>query len=341
MKERPREITVLSTCPLPEVRARLERIGPPFRVEQRPPATRAEIDALDDPDLEVLIAPYPPRDLRRTPRLRWLQLSRAGVEHLFADDPWAPGLTVTNARGVYAVPIGQYVLAEILRINERVDARRALQESRRWPTDDEADLLVGRQLRGQVIVVVGYGGVGREVARLAAALGMRVIAVKSRPGQRAEDGFRVPGTGDPSGSIPERIVGLEALTEVVQLADVVVLTAPLTDRTRGLFDRQLIGALRPDAWFINVGRGAIVDEPALVEALRERRIGGAVLDVFVEEPLSPESPFWTLPNTLVTPHVSGADAAAGELVADLFEENLRRYAAGELLLNVVDPARQY
>jgi phosphoglycerate dehydrogenase-like enzyme len=263
------------------------------------------------------------------------------VEHLFADDPWAPGLTVTNARGVYAVPIGQYVLAEILRINERVDARRALQESRRWPTDDEADLLVGRQLRGQVIVVVGYGGVGREVARLAAALGMRVIAVKSRPGQRAEDGFRVPGTGDPSGSIPERIVGLEALTEVVRLADVVVLTAPLTDRTRGLFDRQLIGAIRPDAWFINVGRGAIVDEPALVEALRERRIGGAVLDVFVEEPLPPESPFWTLPNTLVTPHVSGADAAAGELVADLFEENLRRYAAGELLLNVVDPARQY
>jgi phosphoglycerate dehydrogenase-like enzyme len=334
-------IRVLITHPLlAQAADRFRALGPMFQIEQRA-IDRAAIATLADDRLEVLFAGRPPSDLRQTPRLRWLQLGSAGVDHLLADAPWSKGLIVTNARGVYSSSIGQYVLAEVLRINEHIDERRALQLKRRWPELGEEAGLTGRLARGQTAVIVGYGGVAREVARLLDAVGMRIIAVKARPELREDQSYRVPGTGDPLGSIPERIAGLDALAEVVRAADVVVLTIPLTDRSRGLFGAELIAALRPDAWLINISRGPVVDEVALVDALRERRIGGAVLDVFDTEPLPADSPFWSLPNTIVTPHVSGGDAASPHILADLFIENLQRYAQGQPLLNVVDASRQY
>jgi len=323
------------------LRARFDALGAGFDIEFRTLEDRAGIDALDDPDLEVLIALFSPRDRTRTPRLRWLQLASAGVDHLVDEAPWSHGLTVTNARGVYGPSIGQYILGAILRINEHSDARRVLQLERRWAEGALNDQLVGRPIRGQTAVIVGYGGVGREVARLLDALGMRVIAVKNRPELRDDLSYRVPVTGDPTGTIPERIAGLDEIATVIPLADVVVLTLPLTTASRGLFGASLIAAMRPDAWLVNIGRGPVVDEPALAEALAGRRIGGAVLDVFGEEPLPSDSPFWDAPNTVVTPHVSGGDAGSTYTLADLFTANLRRYAAGEPLINVVDPARQY
>ena len=187
---------------------------------------------------------------------------------------------MTNARGVFAPAIGQYVLAAILRINERADERQALQLAHRWPDRAGWASVSGRLLRGQTVLVVGYGGLGREVARLASALGMRVIAAKRDPRVLVDDGYRAPGTGDPGGSIPERVVSESELGSVVSLADVVVLTLPLTDRTRGLFDERLIAQMRPDAWLINVGRGVLADESALAtgadRAKNRRRRPGRV-----------------------------------------------------------------
>jgi phosphoglycerate dehydrogenase-like enzyme len=334
-------IRVLVTHPLLiGVAERFADLGPAFDVEFRA-MDRAGLADLADDRVEVLYGGRAPADLRRTPRLRWLQVGSAGVDHLLADAPWSHGLIVTNGRGVFGPSIGQYVLAAVLRINEHADERHELQEQRQWPAAGDEAAVTGRLTRGQTAVVVGYGGVGREVARLLDAVGMRIIAVKARPEVVRDQGYRVPGTGDPDGSIPERIAGLEALADVVPAADVVVLTVPLTDRSRGLFGADLIAALRPDAWLISIGRGPVVDEPALAAALRDRRIGGAVLDVFGTEPLPPESPFWSLPNTVVTPHVSGGDAGSVAILADLFIENLRRYGRGEPLLNEVDGDRQY
>jgi len=222
------------------LRARFDALGAGFDIEFRTLEDRAGIDALDDPDLEVLIALFSPRDRTRTPRLRWLQLASAGVDHLVDEAPWSHGLTVTNARGVYGPSIGQYILGAILRINEHSDARRVLQLERRWAEGALNDQLVGRPIRGQTAVIVGYGGVGREVARLLDALGMRVIAVKNRPELRDDLSYRVPGTGDPTGTIPERIAGLDEIATVIPLADVVVLTLPLTTASRGLFGASLI-----------------------------------------------------------------------------------------------------
>ena len=321
--------------------SRLDALGAAFHVTYRPMHDRTEIDALEDVDLDVLIGPFPPRDRRRTPRLRWLQLGSAGVDHLVAEAPWDHGLIVTNARGVFAPAVGQFVLTEILRINERVDERRTLQLLHRWADGELHDHLTGPLVRGQMVVIVGYGGIGREVARLVHALGMRVIAVKNRPEIPTGSSYRLAGTGDADGTIPERIVGPDRLGEVVPLADVVVLTTPLTDRTRGLFHANHIAAMQPQAWLVNISRGAVVDEDALALALAGHRIGGAVLDVFGTEPLPPDSPFWGAPNTVVTPHVSGGDAGSEEPLADLCAQNLTRYAAGAPLLNVVDSDRQY
>jgi phosphoglycerate dehydrogenase-like enzyme len=336
----PINVVVASKRPA-EVRARLDALGPDFHIEYRRLADRAAYNALADEELEVLIGAFAPRDRSQTPRLRWLQISSAGVDHLLADPPWDRGLIVTNARGVFAPAIGQYVLAAILRINERADERHAFQLARRWPRRRAWERLSGRMLRGQTALVVGYGGLGREVARLVHALGMRVIAAKRQPEVLADDGYRAPGTGDSDGSIPERVVSVSELEGVVALADVVVLTLPLTDRTRGLFGARLIAAMRPDAWLINVGRGALVDEAAIAAALLERRIGGAVLDVFATEPLPADSPLWDAPNTIVTPHLSGGDIRAASNLTDLYAENLLRYARGEPLLNVVTGDRQY
>jgi len=294
-----------------------------------------DIDALADPAVEIIVGRRAPTDLARVPDLRWLQVGSAGVDHLAADPPWAKGILVTNGRGVFAVPIGEYVSGAILRINQPVGRWAADQASRRWPTDDEP---VASIVRGRTAVLVGYGSIGREVARQLAALGLRIVAVKPRPEERSDPSYRVPGTGDPDGSIPDRIVGVAALAEVAREADYLILTLPLTAESRGIIGRATLAALPATAWLINVSRGALVDEEALLEALRAGRLAGAVLDVFSEEPLPPDHPLWEAPNVTITPHVSGATSRFRD---DLVVENVRRYLAGEPLLNPVDPERGY
>jgi phosphoglycerate dehydrogenase-like enzyme len=284
-----------------------------------------------------LIAQQRPSDPRRAPDLRWQQVLSAGVDHLLRSGDWPQGVTLTNARGVYATAIGQYVMGAILRVAEQVDARRELQADRRWPEDES--VFTGRPIRGTTIAIVGYGGIGREIARLAAAFGMRVLAVTARPERRTDDSFRVPGTGDPDGSIPERIVGLDRMQETVAEADFVAVTVPLTPESRGLVDWRVLAALRSDAWIINTGRGPVIDERALLEMLGQRRIGGAILDVFEKEPLPPGSPLWTAPGAILTPHVSGSET--GTALRDLVAENLGRFTTGRTLINVVDPMRGY
>jgi phosphoglycerate dehydrogenase-like enzyme len=314
---------------------RLRALSPEIDVVDVSTDDGFEIDALADPTVEIIIGRRAPANLTRVPGLRWLQVGSAGVDHLAADPPWAKGILVTNGRGVFAVPIGEYVTGAILRISQPVVRWAADQAAHRWPTDDEP---VASIVRGKTAVLVGYGSIGREVARQLAALGLRIIAVKSRPHARADPSYRVPDTGDPDGSIPERIVGVSALADAAREADYLVLTLPLTADSIRIVDARTLAALPATAWLINVSRGALVDEEALLDALRAGRLAGAVLDVFGEEPLPPEHPLWTEPNVTITPHVSGATSRFRD---DLVVENVRRYLRGEVLLNPVDPDRGY
>jgi phosphoglycerate dehydrogenase-like enzyme len=316
-----------------------QAISPRLRLRIADGTDQPAIDRLASADLDALIGRLLPSDRSKTPNLRWLQVLSAGVEHLVGEGSaaWPAEIALTNARGAYATAIAQYTIAAILHVAEKVDLRREQQRTRRWPDGPEEDLL-GDQIRGKTLVIVGYGGIGREIARLAAAHGMRVIAVKANPQVRADDGFRVPGTGDPDGSIPDRIVGVEALQEAAAQADFLSVTLPLTARSRGVVSRDVLNALPGHAWLISTGRGPVVDEVALADVLAEGRIGGAALDVFGEEPLPATSLFWSLPNVVITPHVSGASTAQ---LSTLVAENLRRFVAGEPLINRVDPERGY
>jgi len=294
-----------------------------------------DIDSLADPSVEIIVGRRAPADLAGVPGLRWLQVGSAGVDHLATDPPWAKGILVTNGRGVFSVQIGEYVSGAILRINQPVGRWATDQASHHWPVDDEP---LPSIVRGQHAVLVGYGSIGREVARQLAALGLRISAVKPRPDIRLDTSYRVPGTGDPDGSVPERIVGVEALAEVARGADYLILTLPQTPESRGIVGPAVLAALPPTAWLINVSRGGLVDEATLIDALRSGRLAGAVLDVVSEEPLPPEHPLWDTPNVTITPHVSGATTQFRD---ELVLENVRRYLAGEPLLNPVDPGRGY
>lgn len=341
-----RRVRVLDLFPFgdPE-RSRIDAASPRFSVEHRDANTQEVIDALVDPEMEILLASHAPSDPERLPRLRWIASVTAGVEEILVNHPERRNITVTNGSGLHVVAMGEYVLASLLQITQRIPLRVADQQKRYWPEWRSAAWFAssGTRLRGATLVVIGYGSVGREIARLTTALGMRVIAVKARPGDLIDPGFREPGTGDPDGTVPERIVGTEALGEVLGLADFVVIAVPLTERTRGLVDAAFLAKMRKAAWLINVGRGGHADENALLTALRAGTIAGAALDVFADEPLPPSSPFWDLPNVIITPHLAGVAGTEQfwSAAADLMAENLRRYASGKPLINVIDHKRGY
>ncbi len=259
--------------------------------------------------------------LAAAPRARWIHTISAGVENLVEELAGRDGVILTNNSGAYDAPIAEFVLALALAAAKQLPQHGRNQRERRW--DDAARHV---ELRGATMVVVGMGSIGGEVARLAAAIGMRVIGVR-------RSGGTAPGV--------ERVVGPDRLVEVAREADYLAIAAPLTPATRGLVSRDVIAALPRHAWVINIARGAIVDEAALLEAVRDRRIGGAALDVFTEEPLPADSPWWGLDNVIVTPHHSSSSPRVRDRTYALIEENVRRWRASEPLLNVVDRHRWY
>lgn len=274
-------------------------------------------------DAEVALgAPHPDliaQFLRRAPRLVWLHTVSAGVERLLIPEiVERRGFTLTNNSGSYDVPISEFVLAAMLAAAKHLPDYQRAQQASRW--DREHDHL---ELRGATLVVLGVGSIGGEVARLASALGMRVIGIR----RRVEAGG-IPGVS--------QVVPPERLAEVIGEADFLAITAPLTRATRGLVSREVIARMKRTAWIVNIARGAIVDEPALLEALKAGRIGGAAIDAWWTEPLPPESEWWKLPNVVATPHASHSSPRVRERTLALFVENLRRWKAREPLLNVVD-----
>ncbi len=267
---------------------------------------------------------------------RWWQTSCTGVDQLSGATGLPP--QVTNGSGVEAVPIAEFALAAMLDHAQVGTRRRAAAARHEWP--EQWQEYLGVPLRGRTLAVVGYGSIGREVARLGVAFGMRVLACKGDPGRRrALNGFREPGTGDPEGEIPERIVAPDRLGEIVAAADHIVATLPLTESTRGLIDAAVLARCKPGAFLVNVGRGAVLDEPALLAALRAGRLGGATLDVFAAEPVAEDSELWTTEGLTVTPHIAGG--VRRDNLFELFAANLERFCRGERLHNLVDLGRGY
>ena len=273
------------------------------------------------PDAEILLAfQFPADALARAKRLRWIQLTSAGAEQLLPARAWLASVTVTNTRGIHVELMADYALGMIAMLQWDFPQALRDQQARTW----EQRLVL--PLAGQILAVVGAGAIGSEIARRGEACGLHVIAVKRTPGPVA--GAR-------------EVVTADRLDEVLPRADFVVLVVPITAETRYMIGEAQLRAMKRTARLINIARGSVVDEAALVRALREGWIAGAALDVFDEEPLPPTSPLWTLPNVVITPHVAGEPADYPQRVAEVFVANAHRFAAGEPLRNVVDLTRGY
>ncbi len=298
----------------------------------------AAIEAALTPDTEVLVTDAMPGAEHHTAGLRWIHLMSAGYNQVIGH-PLAlrPGLRVSNAAGLCAGHMAEFIVGQMLRQVKRFDDFARLQQERTWPN---RGAMATPALRGQRALIVGYGGVGRETARLLTALGVAVDAVQRTAARAVYHGYLPqPGMGDADGGLPQRIFTLVELPQALAEADFIVLTIPLTPETRQLLNRAALAAVKPGAVIINVARGGLIDPAALVEALDAGRIERACLDVFEPEPLPADSPLWTHPRITVTPHMSGVMPAAAGLQEDLLRKNLRRYQAGEMLLNEINPAR--
>lgn len=259
--------------------------------------------------------------LAAAPALRWYQSMGAGVENIVGLAPFRERRVVlTNNSGAMDVPIAEHVIAMLLEAAKRLHLYRDQQARREWTEHAQSEI------RGQTLVVYGLGSIGAETARLGAALGMRVLGVRRREGA-------VPGV--------DRIYAPEDLAEAAAQADYLAVCAPLTHATRGAVSRAVLARMKPSSWVINIARGQIIDDDALVEALRAGTIGGAALDAHSVEPLPAESPYWAMPNVIITPHSSNSSPNVRARSLELFRENVRRYKAGEPLLNVVDPEAGY
>ena len=270
---------------------------------------------------DVLLAWRPPRDLkRRAPRLRWAQSLTGGMEGWLAAADLPDELVLTCARGTHRLQMPEHILAGLFIASKQLAPIGLDQRERRWTRRTNP------VLAGTTLGILGLGAIGAELARKAAALDMRVIGTK-------RDGKPVPHV--------TRVWGPDGTDAVLGDADYLVLLLPSTALTRDLMNLARLSRMKPSAWLLNFGRGDLVVDEDLVTAVRERRLAGAVLDVFRKEPLPADHAFWTTDGIIVLPHVGGLHPTRDDIVAELFVDNLRRFAAGQPLREVVDRARGY
>ena len=266
--------------------------------------------------------------VRAARKLKWIHSTATAVHALMSPELRASSIVVTNARDVHGPVVAEHALALIFALAKRLPQAINYQRRKHWAQHELWEAAhPPRELRDATLTIVGLGGIGKPLAGMASALGIRVVAVRQHPERRCE-GVDV-------------MCGPDQLEDALQEADFVVLAAPVTAKTHHLMNAARLARLKREAYLINVARGVLVDEAALVEALRARRFAGAALDVTGEEPLPPKSPLWEMDNVLITPHIAGLTEKMWERHYDAFTENLRRFMKGEPLLWVVDKQEEY
>ena len=321
----------------------LKELSPRVAVRVHPAHAPTEISPDEWDEVDVLFTQgglFP--DLEVAPNLRWIQVTSAGVDR-FLSNPLFEDRTVilTTVSGIHAVTMAEYALGMMLAFAHRLPTMIARQKTRDWPKD-AVQVYMPQPLRGSTLGIIGYGSIGRELARLSRALGMTVLATKRdvmHPGMGNE--YILPGTGDPDGAAVQRLYPAQALRSMLQDCDYVVVLTPLTPETQHLLDNETLASMKPGAVLINLARGGIVDEKALIKALESGALGGAALDVFETEPLPDDSPLWPVPNLIISPHIAGNMPDYLDQAGDVFVENMQRFLEGREMLNVVEWSRGY
>jgi phosphoglycerate dehydrogenase-like enzyme len=272
--------------------------------------------------------------------LRWVHLHGAGADKITNSPLANAAVIITNGSGIHAPTMGEYVLMLLLSFGYRFRLLLDFQGRAEWAGPTLRGPLPRRELRRATIGIIGYGSLGQEIGRLAHAFGMHVLGV-NRTGVFGTGGYVVPELADQPGTEPDELYPIDALFKVLPRCDYVVLTVPYTPATHRLIDKAALQMMKPEAVLVNVSRGTVVDEPALIQALQGGSIAGAALDVFEQEPLPSDSPLWQMDNVIISPHVSGWTPRYDVRATDLFLENVKLYLQDKPLLNQVEPALGY
>lgn len=319
----------------------LSEISPRLHLQVIPAQQSQDVPAEVWQRVEVLytnrILPKP----EEAPRLQWIQLHWAGADHAL-DSPilTKTGLQVTTLSGTSASQMAEHALMMMLALGHRLPEAFALQKRGEWP-EERWKRFSPLELRDSTVGIVGYGSIGRQIARLLTSFGAHVLATKRDVMHPADTGYIPEGLGDVAGDLVHRLYPPQALKAMLALCDFVVVCTPLTPETRNLLSTDELAALKPNAYLIGLSRGGVIDQNALIPLLRDQKIGGAALDVFPTEPLPADSPLWKLPNVIITPHVAGFSPHYDERAVLLFSENLQRYLAGLPLYNRINMEKKY
>ena len=277
----------------------------------------------------------------QAPHLRWIQFHYAGIDFAI-DSPVLRknDLVATTLSGAAAPQIAEFALMMMLALGHRLPDLNANQQKAEWPRD-RWDRFSPLELRGATVGLVGYGSISREIARLLQPLKATVLAAKRDVMHPQDTGYTPEGIGDPEGNLFSRLYPIQALKSMLKECDFVVVAVPLSPLTRGLLGAEELAAMQPTAFLIDFSRGGIVDQAALTDLLVNKKLAGAALDVFPEEPLPQSNQLWRFPNVILTPHIGGVSLRYMDRAAELFAENLRRYVEGEPLYNKFDVERGY
>jgi phosphoglycerate dehydrogenase-like enzyme len=319
----------------------VRRISPRLVVTQLTAAAAAEIPAEVWARTRVLYTGSAFPDPATAPNLAWVQLDTSGVDHVRPTPLWRSPVEITTLNGVAPSNMAEFAFMMMLALARDLRRMVDLQREASWPTFQERwDWFMPRELRGATVGIVGYGSIGRQIGRIAHAFGMRVLAMR-RSGGRERQTFHIPDLAAAPEIEPDAVYLPGQLTEMLPQCDYVVLIVPYTEASHHMIDERALRAMKPSAVLVNIARGGVVEEGALIRALREGWIAGAALDVFAEEPLPADSPLWAMPNVIISPHVAGFTPHYHERVMGIFAENLRRLLDGQPLLNCVDREQGY
>lgn len=335
------DIHLLLTVPFPAAHIeRLQAISPRLKITSRPTSDAETLadDLLQETEILYTSSALPDPDL--VPNLRWIQIHYTGVDHILGNPLLGSDLMITTMSGVAAPQLAELSLMFMLALSHRLLEILHSTPEERW-APGRLKRYQPQELRGSTVGIVGYGSVGREIARLCKASGAKVLATKRDLKLLTDDGYTLEGLGDPDAEIPERLYPPQALRSMVSLCDFVIVTLPLTGKTKGIYDEAVFEAMKPSAYLIDISRGGIVDHGALVEALNLERLAGAALDVYPIEPLPESSPLWEMENVILTPHIGGASPDYLEQAVLLFSMNIQRYLSEMPLMNIYDPSREY
>jgi phosphoglycerate dehydrogenase-like enzyme len=335
------DIPVLITVDMPDALLdRLRAVSPQIEIDLLPTGDASDFSEEQLGEMEILYTRQALPEPEQVPNLRWIQFHWSGIDDFVDQSLLRSDLIVTTLSGAAVPQMTEFALTMMMALGHHLPTMMGDQREKAW-ADDKFTRFRPQELRGSTVGIVGYGNIGREIARVCQSLGAQVLATKRDLKTLDMSGYVLEGLGDAQAEIPERIYPPQALASMASECDFLVLTVPLTPETRGLVNAKVFESMKDSAYLIDVSRGGVVDQGALVEALREGVIAGAALDVYPVEPLPESSPLWELPNVILSPHVAGTSGQYLERAADLFAENLRRYVANEPLLNRYDSKRGY